>query len=200
MKRMWMACVAIGATAVSVSGVTVSAQQPSAPAAPQAPPSFVGGMKRSWDGVKRNVSESAEKMPEANYGFKPTPDVRSFGELVAHVAASQYNTCSRAKGEGTPPPEAAAADKLTVKADLVKAMNASIAYCDAVFAAITDDATALKPITAGQNQVIPAQLLWANTSHSNEHYGNMVTYMRLKGIVPPSTERAQKPPAKPSAE
>lgn len=192
MKRMWMACVAIGATAV-----TVGAQQPAAPA-PQAPPTFVGGMKRSWDNVKRNVSESAEKMPEANYGFKPTPDVRTFGELVAHIAASQYSTCGRAKGAASTP-EAGAAEKLTAKADLVKALQGSIALCDEAFAGITDE-SAVKPITVGQNQSIPANLLWGNTSHSNEHYGNMVTYMRLKGLVPPSTERNQKPqPPKPTA-
>ena len=191
MKRMWMACVAIGATAVSVS-----AQQPAAPATPQAPPTFVAGMKRSWDNVKRNVSEAAEKMPEANYGFKPTPDVRTFGELVGHIAASQYGTCARAKG-ASGSPEAAAAEKATTKADLVKALQGSIAACDEAFASLTDE-SAVKAITAGQNQVIPANLLWGNTSHSNEHYGNIATYLRLKNLVPPSTERTQKPAPKPT--
>jgi uncharacterized damage-inducible protein DinB len=191
MKRMWMACVAIGATAVSVS-----AQQPAAPAAPQAPPTFIGGMKRSWDNVKRNVSEAAEKMPEANYSFKPAPDVRTFGELIAHIAASQYSTCGRAKGVASTP-EAGAAEKQTTKAEIVKALQGSIVLCDEAFAGITDE-SAVKPITVGQNQAIPANLLWGNTSHSNEHYGNIATYMRLKGLVPPSTERTQKPQPKPT--
>jgi uncharacterized damage-inducible protein DinB len=137
-------------------------------------------------------------VPEEHYSFKPTPDVRSFGELVAHVAASQYSTCSRAKGVASSP-EAGAAEKMTTKADLVKAIQGSIALCDEAFAGLTDE-SAVKPIPVGQNQVIPANLLWGNTSHSNEHYGNMVTYMRLKKLVPPSTERTQKPQPKPTGQ
>jgi uncharacterized damage-inducible protein DinB len=186
----------LASLAIVVAAGTARAQQPAPSAAPAAPASLTGGLKRSWDNIKRNVSEAAEKMPEANYSFKPTPDVRSFGGLVGHVAASQYGTCARLKGDAVP--EAVGGyEKLATKAELVKAMQDSIAFCDGVYGSMTDESV-LKPTKLGQNEVIPVNTLWGNISHSNEHYGNMVTYMRLKGLVPPSTERAQQPQPKKS--
>ena len=178
-----------------VAAATVNAQTPApAPAAaPAAQPQTItasAGVKRAWDGIKRNVSEAAEKMPEANYSFKPTPDVRSFGELVGHVAASQHSVCARVKGD--PPPDLRNHEKLTAKADLVKVLQDSIAACDAVYGAATDESL-VKLMKVGQNEIAPVSALWGNISHSNEHYGNMSTYMRLKSLVPPSTERAQAP-------
>lgn len=175
-----------------VAAASVNAQTPApAPAAQPQTVTLSAGLKRSWDGIKRNVSEAAEKMPEANYSFKPTPDVRSFGEMVAHIATSQHATCLRLKGE-QPPFDRAAIEKMTAKADLVKLMQNSIAACDAVYGAATDESL-VKLTKVGQSEIAPVNLLWANISHSNEHYGNLVTYMRLKGLVPPSTERANAP-------
>jgi len=164
------------------------AQAPATSAAPADPLS--GTLKALWDGVKRNITESAEKMPEANYAFKPTPEVRSFGELLGHVANSNFNYCARVKGEKNPN-EGNDIEKKTAKADVQKGLADSFAYCDGVYGAMTD-AKAMEMMKMGQAEAPRARLLIANISHNNEHYGNIVTYMRLKGLVPPSTERAQR--------
>jgi uncharacterized damage-inducible protein DinB len=164
------------------------AQAPAAAAAAADPLSRT--VKGMWDGVKRNIAESADKMPEANFSFKPTPEVRSFGELLGHVANSAYAYCARAKGEANPN-QGNDFEKKTAKADLVKAISDSFAYCDGVYGSLTD-AKALEMIKAGQNEVPRLSPLISNISHTNEHYGNVVTYMRLKGLVPPSTERTMK--------
>ena len=164
------------------------AQAPAASVAPADPLS--GTLKALWDGVKRNIVESAEKMPEADYAFKPTPDVRSFGELLGHVANSNFNYCARVKGEKNPN-EGNDIEKKTAKADLQKGLADSFAYCDGVYGTMTD-AKAMEIVKIGQREAPRAGLLIANISHDNEHYGNIVTYMRLKGLVPPSTARTQK--------
>ena len=99
--------------------------------------------------------------------------------------------CLRVKGEQIPF-ERGSIEKKATKADLEKAMQDAIAACDAVYASATDESL-LKPVKMGRGESVPINLLWYNISHANEHYGNMVTYMRLKGLVPPSTERANAP-------
>ncbi len=141
-------------------------------------------------GVSRNVVEAAEKMPEAEFAFQPTKDVRTFGGFVGHVANAAYSYCSRAKGEGNPNKEDF--EKTPGKAALVAAIKAATAYCDGVYKS-QSDASLGALVAVGQNQQPRGQLLIQNVSHSNEHYGNLVTYMRLKGLVPPSTERATAP-------
>jgi uncharacterized damage-inducible protein DinB len=154
---------------------------------------LAGSLKGMYDGIKKNLSESAEKMPEANYSFKPTPDVRSFGEIIGHVANSNFFFCSRVKGEKNPN-DGNDLEKKTAKADLVKGLQDAIAYCDGAYGSATD-ATAMEIVKTceppNQREVPRAQFLIGNIAHNNEHYGNIVTYLRLKGIVPPSTERAQ---------
>jgi uncharacterized damage-inducible protein DinB len=145
-------------------------------------------LKRHHDGVARNVVEAAEKMPEANYSFQATKEVRTFGGFVGHVANANYAFCSRAKGE--PNPNKEDFEKVTDKAKLVAAIKAAVAYCDPIYAAQTD-ASLSETISSGQQQAVRGAILVQNASHNNEHYGNIVTYMRLKGLVPPSTERAQ---------
>jgi uncharacterized damage-inducible protein DinB len=154
---------------------------------------LTGSLKGMYDGIKKNLTESAEKMPEANYSFKPTPDVRSFGELIGHVANANFLLCSRVKGEKNPN-DGNDFEKKTAKADLVKGLQDAVAYCDGVYESATD-AMAMEIVKTGeppnQREVPRAQFLIGNIAHNNEHYGNVVTYLRLKGIVPPSTERAQ---------
>jgi uncharacterized damage-inducible protein DinB len=182
----------LASAALFVAAASVNAQTPApAPAAQTQVMTLSAGVKRSWDGIKRNVGEAAEKMPEANYSFKPTPDIRSFAELVGHVAESMHATCALLKGDQIPF-ERGSIEKKTVKAELVKAMQDAIAACDTVYGAATDESL-VKMVKIRQNELPPINLLWNNISHSNEHYGNMVTYMRLKGLVPPSTERANAP-------
>ena len=139
----------------------------------------------------RNLVESAEKMPEADYSFQATKDTRTFAGFVGHTINAAYNNCSRAKGE--PNPNKDDLEKLTDKAKLVEAAKAVQAYCDAVYAAQTD-ASLAEMVAAGQNQVPRGQLLIGVISHNMNEYGQKVILMRLKGIVPPSTERATRKP------
>ena len=140
--------------------------------------------KQAYTSVKNDILKSAEKMPEENYGFKPAPRVRTFGQILGHVAEEQYFFCGSVKGEQ----KAADIEKAkTSKADLLAALHDSFAYCDAVFDGLTD-ATAVQMIKVGESRRTRLTMIWGNTVHDNSHYGNLVTYLRIKGLVPPSTE------------
>jgi uncharacterized damage-inducible protein DinB len=123
-------------------------------------------------------------MPEENYSFKPTPAVRSFGQLIAHVADSQYEFCGPVKGEQKSPD---IEKTVTGKAELISALQTAFAYCDAVYDSLTDAHAADKIKFFGGNRTKLGTLNF-NTAHADEHYGNIVTYMRMKGLVPPSSE------------
>jgi len=144
--------------------------------------------QNGWAAAKRNIVESAEQMPEAGYSFKPIDTVRSFGQILAHVADSNYFYCARSKGEAPPVPDGTLEKTATTKAAIVKALGESVAYCDAVYASLTPTSAATM-VKAGDNQVPRAQPLFNNVSHNVEHYGNLVTYFRIKKMVPPSTKR-----------
>jgi uncharacterized damage-inducible protein DinB len=147
-------------------------------------------VRNSWNGVKRNIKQSAELMPEENYNFKPTPDVRSFGEILAHVAGASYEFCASAKNEKAPFAEDSFEKSAKTKAEIVKATNDAIAYCDGVFAALTDaNAAASVPGPFGGGQTTRLTSLLGQIGHDNEHYGNLVTYFRLKNLVPPSSRQ-----------
>ena len=134
---------------------------------------------------KNNIIKAAEKMPEENYGFKPTPEIRSFGQLIGHVADAQYMFCSAAGG---PKGEPKNIEKtVESKAALVQALKDAFAYCDAVYNGMTDAKAAEKVKFFGRDNAALGVLSF-NNMHNYEHYGNIVTYMRLKGLVPPSSE------------
>jgi hypothetical protein len=132
-------------------------------------------------------------MPEENYGMRPgaQEEVRTFGQLIGHVANANFNYCSAAKGDKNPN-QGNDFEKVTGKADLVKGLNDSLAYCDAVYAAQTDaslmETVQMTMANGRQVQFIRATRLIINHAHNNEHYGNLVTYFRIKSIVPPSSE------------
>jgi uncharacterized damage-inducible protein DinB len=149
-------------------------------------------LARSAAGSFRNLVESAEKMPEADYGFQATKDTRTFAGFVGHTINSAYNNCARAKGE--PNPNKEDLEKVTSKATLVAAAKAVQTYCDAVFAAQTD-ASLAEMIALGQQQAPRGQALIGVISHNMNEYGQMVILLRLKGHVPPSTERAMRKPS-----
>jgi len=115
--------------------------------------------------------------------------VRTFGQMLAHVANTQFTYCAAAKGEPNPNKDDLEKTALT-KAAIQKALADSFAFCDTIYLSLTD-AKAMELIKVGQNEIPRAGRLISNIAHDNEHYGNLVTYMRIKGIVPPSTERAQ---------
>ena len=160
--------------------------------APSQPPTAGAVMVRiaqnAWAGAKRNIVESADQMPEADYSFKPAETVRTFGQIMAHVADSNYFYCARSKGEAPPVPDGTLEKTATTKAAIVKALGESVAYCDAVYAALTPSSAA-ETVKAGNNEIPRVQPLFGNVSHNVEHYGNLVTYFRLKKMVPPSTKR-----------
>ncbi len=140
-------------------------------------------LKQMYNGVKNNLTKMAEKMPEEHYGFKATADVRTFGQLIGHVADSQARTCSMLAGEQ----KNLNAGAKTSKADLVAALKESFAICDKVVDGLTD-AKAVELVTMGNRQRTRLGALAGTISHSNEEYGYMAVYMRLKGVVPPSSE------------
>jgi uncharacterized damage-inducible protein DinB len=147
--------------------------------------SYTGNARSRWNAIKRNISASAKAMPEADYAFKPTADVRTFGQLFGHLANEHYMFCSDLKGEANPQ-KAVDFEKKTAKADLVKAIDDSIAYCDAAYASVKDDPKTITPLKPGGDT--PFSLMLGNITHDSEHYGNIVTYLRMKGIVPPSSQ------------
>ena len=143
-------------------------------------------LKTQAETIRSLVVRTAEKVPENLYEFKPTPEVRSLGALIGHIADGNNLLCGVAGGDKAAPSNVN--EKKTTRADLVAALNASYAACDKVFAATTD-ANAATPVEFfGQKQTRLGMLAF-NNSHMWEHYGNLVTYMRLKNIVPPSSER-----------
>ncbi len=138
------------------------------------------------------IARAAEQMPEDDYDMRPGPqtEVRTFGQILGHLANFNYMLCADAKEEKNP---YAGTDfeKLTSKAALVKAINGAFAFCDSAYAALTD-ASAMQWVHAtadngGQPEVLRINRLIFNLSHNSEHYGNLVTYMRIKSIVPPSS-------------
>jgi uncharacterized damage-inducible protein DinB len=155
-------------------------------------------LKTSFDTITRYIAASAEKMPEAKFAFKPTPEVMSFGELVGHVADTHFSYCSRVKGEKNPN-DGNSFQKKTAKADIVKGLTDSTAYCADVYAGMTDAKAIemLAPPAPPAGQAPPAtppppspkfRILMGNVTHDWEHYGNLVTYLRINGLVPPSSE------------
>lgn len=145
----------------------------------------IAAIKPLYEQSKGWIISAAEQMPESNYSFKPTPEVRSWGQLIGHVANSQYEFCAPAKGEASP--NKADWEKTTAKADLVKGLKEAFAYCDGAFQ--LPDGKALEQIDFFGSKGSRLWVLVFEIAHNNEHYGNIVTYMRLKGMVPPSSQR-----------
>jgi hypothetical protein len=144
--------------------------------------------KRRSDFVKGNIIQSAEMMREQDHSFHPTPEVRSFGAILGHIANSNYLFCSPAAG--TENPSKTDIEKtVTTKADLVKELNKSFAYCDSVFTTMSDKAgSEFVKLSEGHDPRLAR--LDVNTNHNFEHYGNLIVYLRVKSLVPPSTIQA----------
>ena len=145
-------------------------------------------VRSDWNGVKQNVLKSASVMPADKYGFKPVATVRSYGQILAHIAGANYIFCAAAKGEKSPHAEDAFEKSATTAPAITKALQESIAYCDAAYAAL-DDRRAAETIDGpfGGGKTARAAALMGNTGHLQEHYGNLVTYLRINGLVPPSS-------------
>jgi uncharacterized damage-inducible protein DinB len=181
------------ATLAALLATPAGAQTSDAGADAVLSPSMAASLKAMHQMIRRNLAEAVAAMPAEEYSFKPTPQVRSFAELVGHVINGNSFFCSQARGDK--PTFGGDYSKTTDKATLVKALNDALASCDAAYDGTTD---------ANVNQAVGVQgrgtskpttrglVLMFNTTHNNEHYGNLVVYLRLKNIVPPSTARTQK--------
>lgn len=191
--RPWIVVGIMGAFA-AVSCVTAVAQvapqaggkdQPAAAANP-----ISQAIRQAWDGGTRNLQESAAQMPEADYAFKPIDQVRTFGGILAHVAGANYVFCAAARAEKSPFSEDHFEKNAKTKADIVKALNDSVAFCDAAYKNLTDQSAAESiAMPFGMANGPRAGALIGNAGHVQEHYGNLVTYFRIKGMVPPSSRR-----------
>jgi len=168
--------------ALIISATALLSAQPPQPAADSG---YTAAVRSRWN-AKRNISGSAQAMPDAGFAFKPTPEVRSFGELLGHLANEHYMLCSQIKGEKNPH-ESVDFEKKTTKAEFVKDIDDSIAYCDAAYASVKDDPKTVAPIAPNRRDT-PFSAMLLNVTHDSEHYGNLVTYLRLKGVVPPSSQ------------
>lgn len=175
-----MRSVTMAVAAVLLAAGSASAQQKASGANPAA-----AGIGNVHEMVKRYVIGAAELVPEERYSYQPTKDVRTFGQLVAHIVDAQNNLCSSAKGSATPYSDATE-KSVTKKADLLVKLRESFAACDAVYGSTTDAALANRAEIFGSAGSV-AQALSFNAAHNWEHYGNMATYMRMMGIVPPSS-------------
>jgi len=150
-------------------------------------------LQRGYNGFKTNFSAAAEKMPEADYGFKPgsTPEARTYAQVIAHIAQAQFGQCSGLKGVPNPMAGKQLEQELKTKAEVTKALADSFAMCDELFANLTD-ASATEMVKAGQNEQTRAASLYGVLVHGNEMAGTAYVYLRSKNIVPPSTENAQR--------
>lgn len=167
----------------------VAAQQP-------APPRQVGiaaALQGSYAGQKGTVVDEAAKMPEADYGFKPSSmaDVRTFGQVVAHIADAQFDTCAKVRGVSNPNQGKHLEQDLKTKADLTKALSDSFAFCDEAFSATTDE-NALQSIRMQLGprvlEVPRVSVLYGLLAHTAEMYGIGTVYLRARGLVPPASE------------
>ena len=155
-------------------------------------------VQKSFDAFANYLIVAAQMMPEAGYGFRPTPDVRTFGEQINHATGANYSFCNQA---GVPPgferKNAPSLQSVTTKAAIVKALDDSVAYCSSLIAA-ANEAWLLESASnlggAGSGRITGARayaLIYAGI-HGAEDYGTITTYLRMQGLLPPSTALATK--------
>jgi uncharacterized damage-inducible protein DinB len=145
-------------------------------------------LKNSYNGIKGTLTKAADEMSEADYSFKASPPERTYGAIVGHIADVQLALCGNGNGEQK---MGDAERTKTTKADLVAALKASFDYCDGVYGSLTDADAATKVTMFGPNKATKLAVLNFNIAHDNEMYGQMVVYLRIKGLVPPSSQRRQ---------
>jgi uncharacterized damage-inducible protein DinB len=151
------------------------------------------GLQAGYAGLKRDLIASAETMPDAGYALKPgtMPEVRTFAQVIAHVAAGQFGACASAKGVPNPAANRKLEEELKTKADIVKALAESFALCDDFVNGTTEE-NALQFVRQGPNEITRATAVQFLIAHDSEMYGIATVYLRLAGHVPPSTARQMK--------
>jgi hypothetical protein len=147
-----------------------------------------------YNAIQRDLLEAAELMPEADYLFKPTPETRPFGQLISHVALTQFRACSLLQG-GQNPKAAEKEETPRSKAVLIALLKESATFCNPLVTSVTDEGMVqlmkVGPVE-GARGLVPIGL----SVHGNEVYGTIAVYLRLKGLVPPTTARQKPAPTK----
>ena len=151
-----------------------------------APTGPAGEVQGTYNRLKPNVIKAAEKMPDADYQFKPTPDIRTYARIVNHITEAQQHTCSTLNG--TEFDAKSVPSDTADKATILAALKASFDACDKAYGALTD-ANAVEMVSVGQRKRSRIGMAWGNVSHDNEQYAELSTYLRLKNIVPPTAEK-----------
>jgi hypothetical protein len=167
-----------------VPGPLIAQQGPPPPPEKGSVSAMIAEAISGYTQMKTIILASAEKMPAENFSFKPTPEIRSYGEMFTHVAQVQFALCGRLSGTpmGRMAPIAA-----TTKEEVIAVLKKSFDACDAANAGVTE-ANAMEISGGGFMRGSKIGTIQKNVAHDNEMYGQMVVYMRMKGIVPPSTE------------
>ncbi len=156
-------------------------------------------LQAGYGGLRTDLTEAAEMMPEADYEFRPaaSPEMRTFGQLFAHVAEGQFGTCATVRGVPNPAAGKNLERALKTKQEFVKALADSFAFCDDAFGTLTD-ANVLEFVPFGRGEVARSAVLTGILAHNSEMYGIATVYLRAKNLVPPSTKRQmQGPPSSP---
>jgi uncharacterized damage-inducible protein DinB len=189
-KQLTGTAVVVALASLGILACQAPAPAPAGESAAGATNAVSAAVRDSCQSARRNVAESAELMAEADYGFQPVDTVRTFGQILTHLAGANYVFCSAAKGEEPPHAEAAFEETVTSRDETIAVLGESLAYCDGVYDAATDAwlaETVAQPFGGGDGP--RAAALLGNINHLNEHYGNLVTYFRIKGMVPPSSRQ-----------
>jgi uncharacterized damage-inducible protein DinB len=176
--------------AYAIAAASLLGSAPLAAQVPQGGPAggnltAVNSVQFSFDVVRGHLMRTAEQAPESLYAYRPTPEVRSFGQLLAHIADAHHMVCGAALGKEVQPP--GAERNATSKMQIIEALSTSYAGCEEAFRQADSDV--LQPVTLFGMQTSRLGALTLAASHDWEHYGNLVTYMRLNGLVPPSSQR-----------
>ena len=172
--RIVLAVVALNLTLASLANAQISPNLPNPTGAPN--PLTTLSIFRSY--MQAKIMNAADAMPESKYSYRPTKDVRSFGEIVTHVADKSYYLCSNAKGEA--PPATATANGS--KTEIVAYLKGAFLYCDGVYSGFTD-AHLNDPADFFGFKTNKMFILTQAGNHDALHYGNLVTYLRLNDLV-----------------
>jgi uncharacterized damage-inducible protein DinB len=153
---------------------------------PVPPAALLSDAKANYERVARYLLEAAAKMPDEGYAFRPSPDVRTFAQLVGHIAEAQYIACSLVRGEEYKP--RGIEQNLSKKAELVAALEVAVGFCRESWSKLAPGAMTDRVTIFDLNRT-KLGAMDIGTAHAFEHYGNMVTYLRMKGVVPPSSAK-----------
>jgi uncharacterized damage-inducible protein DinB len=176
-------------TIAVVAGILLAATTTFAQSPPPGQVGLAAYLQMLYGRYKENLVQAAEKMPDSDYSFKPTPEIRTYGGQLGHAANFHYLGCAALKGQANPI-QGQNLEQKTTKAEFVKALRDSFAYCDSLFSALSDE-SALQMVPPSSAVTVPiarAGVLTNLLTHDNEVYGILTVYLRLKGLVPPSTE------------